>query len=104
MDQGCFAAGVSRATKTTFGVSFPDPSVLERGKRKAAFYGISFSKYVCLLIERDLQSGGPVTLTTRPLAEEPISPQTRADVEHVMEAMRRKIGPKAKAKTTPSDR
>ena len=41
-------------TKTTFGISFPNPDLLEQAKRKSAAHGLSLSGYVNQLLRRDM--------------------------------------------------
>ncbi|MDR1817557.1 MAG: hypothetical protein LBR07_05155 [Puniceicoccales bacterium] len=43
--------------KTVYGISFPNPDVLVRGKRRAASCGISFSAYLNQLVRRDIGIG-----------------------------------------------
>ena len=40
--------------KTTFGISFPDPRLLEMAKLKADQLGLSLSAYINQLVRRDL--------------------------------------------------
>jgi hypothetical protein len=44
--------------KTTFGISFPDPRLLEMAKIKAEALGMSLSAYVNALVRRDLNMPG----------------------------------------------
>lgn len=66
-----------KAKYETAGVSFPDPTILTRAKERAKVMGISFSKYVALLIEKDLddrQAVGSVSDLVRPYrVESPVS-------------------------------
>ncbi|MDP0495228.1 MAG: hypothetical protein Q7Q73_03370 [Verrucomicrobiota bacterium JB024] len=45
---------MSKKTKVTFGVSFPDERILELGKQKAQELGMSFSAYVNQVLRKDL--------------------------------------------------
>jgi hypothetical protein len=54
-----------RKIKTTFGISFPNPDLLDQAKAKSAAYGISLSAYVNQLLRRDL---GHAALTPSPSA------------------------------------
>lgn len=62
-------------TKTTFGISFPNPDLLDQAKTKASAYGLSLSAYVNQLLRRDL--GHPSVMDmhqTATLEEPPAAP------------------------------
>ena len=65
-------------TKLTYGISFPDPRILDGAKSRAAQIGISFSAYVNQLLRRDLGQPNALSLYTQPpqplqVVEEPLA-------------------------------
>ena len=60
-------------TKTTFGISFPNPDLLEKAKVKSRAHGLSLSGYVNQLLRRDM--GLPAMLPIQPPADTVEEPQ-----------------------------
>jgi hypothetical protein len=71
-------------TKTTYGISFPQPELLEAAKLRSKAVGLSFSAYVNQLLRRDL---GRATLYQQP-----------APPLEVVEEPQARYGAKAKAR------
>lgn len=76
-----------KAKYETAGVSFPDETILRRAKERAKRMGLSFSRYVTILIERDLdETVSPMSVRdlVRPISSQehqrttlpPIDPDT----------------------------
>lgn len=60
-------------------ISWRPAELLEEAKERAESLGLSLSKYVCMLVEKDLEAGGDMVLKERPPQYGASDPKQKAE-------------------------